>query len=198
MARRPPTCSSKATCWSRRRRSVRASPAISSASTTPRPPPTSARRSRTCRNPTTRASRPSRSAWPSRRPRRGRRRRRSSSAWRKPAAARSSARSCCRWRPPPARSASSRRSATRTSRKATRPSSTSLFAAPDGKTLARPGLRYELLKIESRYQWYRQNSSWEYEPVKTTTRVADGELDIAADKPSHLSFRRSPAAIAST
>ena len=31
-----------------------------------------------------------------------------------------------------------------------------LFASPDGKTLARNGLRYELLKIESRYQWYRR------------------------------------------
>ena len=64
-----------------------------------------------------------------------------------------------------------------------------LFASPDGKTLARPGLRYELLKIESRYQWYRRDSMWQYEPVKTTTRVADGELNIAADKPSHLSFQ---------
>src|SRR5205807_1789755 len=49
-------------------------------------------------------------------------------------------------------------------------------------------LRYELLKIESRYQWYRQNASWDYEPVKTTKRVADGEVTIAADKPAHLSF----------
>src|SRR5712672_433241 len=34
-----------------------------------------------------------------------------------------------------------------------------VFVAPDGKQLARDRLRYELLKIESRYQWYRQNSS---------------------------------------
>ncbi len=77
--------------------------------------------------------RPSRSAWPSRRPRRGRRRRRSSSAWRKPAAARSSARSCCRWCRPRRRSASSRPSATRTSRKATRPSSTCCSLRPTAR-----------------------------------------------------------------
>ena len=59
-----------------------------------------------------------------------------------------------------------------------------VFVAPDGKPLARDGLRYELLKLESRYQWYRQSSSWEYEPVKSTKRVADGDLTIAADKPS--------------
>src|SRR6185437_9348697 len=48
-----------------------------------------------------------------------------------------------------------------------------VFVAPDGQRLARDGLRYELLKIESHYQWYRQNSAWEYEPVKSTARVAD-------------------------
>ncbi|PYF05567.1 hypothetical protein BJ122_101311 [Rhodopseudomonas faecalis] len=67
-----------------------------------------------------------------------------------------------------------------------------VFVAPDGGQLARSGLRYELLKIESRYQWYRQNSTWDYEPVKTTRRVADGDLAIAADKPTRLSFTPQP------
>ena len=67
-----------------------------------------------------------------------------------------------------------------------------VFASPDGKPLARDGLRYELLKVESRYQWYRQNSSWDYEPVKTTTRVADGDLTISADKPSRVTLSPQP------
>ena len=67
-----------------------------------------------------------------------------------------------------------------------------VFAAPDGKQLPREGLRYELLKLESRYQWYRQNSYWEYEPVKSTKRVADGDVTTAADKPSRLSFTPQP------
>jgi alpha-2-macroglobulin len=67
-----------------------------------------------------------------------------------------------------------------------------VFVSPDGKTLSRDGLRYELLKLESRYQWYRQDSSWNFEPVKTTKRVADGDFAIAADKPSHLSFSPQP------
>ena len=45
----------------------------------------------------------------------------------------------------------------------------------DGKKIAKPGLRYELLKIETRYQWYRQHSYWNYEPVKSTRRIADGK-----------------------
>jgi uncharacterized protein YfaS (alpha-2-macroglobulin family) len=67
-----------------------------------------------------------------------------------------------------------------------------VFVAPDGKPLARDGLRYELLKIESRYQWYRQNSSWDYEPVKSTTRVADGDVTVAADKPSRITLSPQP------
>jgi alpha-2-macroglobulin len=62
-----------------------------------------------------------------------------------------------------------------------------VMVAPDGKTLAKSGLRYDLLKIESSYQWYRQNGQWEYEPVKRTERVASGTVDVAADKPGRVS-----------
>ncbi|WP_426433853.1 alpha-2-macroglobulin family protein [Bradyrhizobium genosp. P] len=67
-----------------------------------------------------------------------------------------------------------------------------VFVAPDGKQLPRDGLRYELLKLESRYQWYRQNSSWDYEPVKSTKRVADGDVTLAADKAMRLTFQPQP------
>src|SRR3954467_7654903 len=67
-----------------------------------------------------------------------------------------------------------------------------VFVGPDGKQLPRDGLRYELLKLESRYQWYRQNSSWEYEPVKSTKRVADGDLTLVADKAARVSLAPQP------
>ena len=41
---------------------------------------------------------------------------------------------------------------------------------------------------ETSYQWYRQNGQWQYEPIKRTERVADGTIDIAADKPARLSL----------
>src|ERR1700688_2499794 len=63
-----------------------------------------------------------------------------------------------------------------------------VMAAPDGKTLAQSGLRYELLKVETSYQWYRQSGQWEYEPVKRTERVAHGTVDVAADKPARISL----------
>ena len=67
-----------------------------------------------------------------------------------------------------------------------------VFVGPDGKQLPRDGLRYELLKMESRYQWYRQNSSWEYEPVKSTKRVADGDLTLTSDRAARVSVAPEP------
>ncbi|HEY2185188.1 MAG TPA: alpha-2-macroglobulin, partial [Xanthobacteraceae bacterium] len=62
-----------------------------------------------------------------------------------------------------------------------------VVASPDGAPPAKSTLRYELLKVETRYQWYRRDSSWEFEPVKTTKRVADGHIDVAAGKPGRIS-----------
>ncbi|TAK50217.1 MAG: alpha-2-macroglobulin family protein [Xanthobacteraceae bacterium] len=66
------------------------------------------------------------------------------------------------------------------------------FVAADGKATARSGLRYELLKLEQRYQWYRQGTAWDYEAVKSTRRIADGELNAAADRPARLSLMPPP------
>jgi uncharacterized protein YfaS (alpha-2-macroglobulin family) len=63
-----------------------------------------------------------------------------------------------------------------------------VLAAPDGGTLAARGLRYELLKVEQRYQWYRRDGRWDYEPIKLTRRIADGRLDVAADKPGRIAL----------
>ncbi len=62
------------------------------------------------------------------------------------------------------------------------------FVLPDGKTIEHKGLKYELLKVETSYQWYRQNGQWQFEPVKRTSRIANGALDAAADKPARLSL----------
>jgi uncharacterized protein YfaS (alpha-2-macroglobulin family) len=61
------------------------------------------------------------------------------------------------------------------------------LVAPDGKMLAGQGLRYELLKVESRYQWYRRDGRWGYEPIKRTRRIADGRIDATPDKPARIS-----------
>ncbi len=63
-----------------------------------------------------------------------------------------------------------------------------VVAAPDGKPLARTGLHYELVKLETKYQWYRRDNLWSFEPVKLTKRVADGSLDVAADRPARIAL----------
>jgi uncharacterized protein YfaS (alpha-2-macroglobulin family) len=63
-----------------------------------------------------------------------------------------------------------------------------ITVAPDGGTLAQRGLHYELLRIDTHYQFYKRDGSWNYEPVKTTKRVADGTVDTTLDKPAHISL----------
>jgi uncharacterized protein YfaS (alpha-2-macroglobulin family) len=61
-----------------------------------------------------------------------------------------------------------------------------VLAAPDGRTRAGSNLRYELLKVEQRYQWYRRDGHWGYEPIKQTRRIADGRVNVAADQPGRI------------
>ena len=63
-----------------------------------------------------------------------------------------------------------------------------VMVSPDGKTVEAKGLTYQLLRVETSYQWYRENGQWNYEPVKRTQAVANGTVDAAADKPAHLSL----------
>jgi len=62
-----------------------------------------------------------------------------------------------------------------------------VVVTPDGRTVARSGLHYELLQIETRYQWYRREGSWNYEPIRQVRRVADGTVDVAAGAPARIS-----------
>ncbi len=60
--------------------------------------------------------------------------------------------------------------------------------APDGTAIAQKGLHYQLLRIETHYQFYKREGTWNFEPVKTTKRVADGTVDATPDKPARISM----------
>ncbi|MET0157533.1 MAG: alpha-2-macroglobulin, partial [Methyloceanibacter sp.] len=62
-----------------------------------------------------------------------------------------------------------------------------VMVAPDGKQMAATGLKWQLLNVESKYQWYRSNGYWAYEPIKVTRRVADGTIDLSASEPGKIS-----------
>lgn len=57
----------------------------------------------------------------------------------------------------------------------------------DGARTAVAGARWQLFRISRSYQWYRVHGSWSFEPVDFASRVADGRIDIAADRPAELS-----------
>jgi len=63
-----------------------------------------------------------------------------------------------------------------------------VVVGPDGAALTRNGLRYELLRVETRYQWYRRDNTWDFEPVKSTRRVADGQVNTAAGTPGRIAL----------
>ncbi|MTH96443.1 alpha-2-macroglobulin [Roseibium sp. RKSG952] len=50
------------------------------------------------------------------------------------------------------------------------------------------GLSWSLQKLDRRYQWYRLDGSWRYEPITINRRVANGTLDVSADQPAKLSL----------
>jgi uncharacterized protein YfaS (alpha-2-macroglobulin family) len=49
------------------------------------------------------------------------------------------------------------------------------------------GLKWQLLNVETKYQWYRSGGYWSYEPIKVTRRVADGTIDVAPGQPGKIS-----------
>ncbi|GJD49818.1 Alpha-2-macroglobulin [Methylobacterium crusticola] len=59
-------------------------------------------------------------------------------------------------------------------------------AAPDGARLARDGVSWSLLRVERRYQWYRADGRWSFEPVRTTRKVADGRVALGTGAPARI------------
>ncbi|KZE36713.1 alpha-2-macroglobulin family protein [Chelatococcus daeguensis] len=59
-------------------------------------------------------------------------------------------------------------------------------ATGEGKRLAMP-LRWSLYRIDQHYQWFNQGGGWSYEPIKTTRRIADGEIEPGTDAPARIS-----------
>ncbi|MCC6983675.1 MAG: alpha-2-macroglobulin family protein, partial [Bauldia sp.] len=58
---------------------------------------------------------------------------------------------------------------------------------PDGERIALDGVNWTLSRVETNYQWYRANGFWQWEPITTTRRIADGTVDIAAGAPAVVS-----------
>lgn len=51
----------------------------------------------------------------------------------------------------------------------------------DGRKQPIQGLPWKLIKVERDYQWYRDGSSWRFEPVTRTSQIANGTVNVTAD-----------------
>ncbi|QRM53830.1 alpha-2-macroglobulin family protein [Sinorhizobium sp. BG8] len=51
----------------------------------------------------------------------------------------------------------------------------------EGRKIQMAGLPWRLLSVERNYQWYRDGSSWRYEPVLSTQKLASGSVDLTGD-----------------
>ncbi|BCJ90244.1 alpha-2-macroglobulin [Terrihabitans soli] len=61
--------------------------------------------------------------------------------------------------------------------------------AADNAFAAAKGLRWELSRLNTRYQWYSEGSDWNYETITTATRTADGVVDADAKSPARISSK---------
>jgi uncharacterized protein YfaS (alpha-2-macroglobulin family) len=64
-----------------------------------------------------------------------------------------------------------------------------LLIDAQGKPIAAKGLKWELLRLDQRWQWYSRDGSWNYEPITSTRRVAGGTVDSTATEPAKISAR---------
>jgi hypothetical protein len=61
-----------------------------------------------------------------------------------------------------------------------------IMATGDGRRLARGGLKWTLSKVTRNYQWFFSDGRWAYEAVKTTRRVADGDIAVTTSAPARI------------
>ncbi|MGU3398813.1 alpha-2-macroglobulin family protein [Brucellaceae bacterium D45D] len=53
-----------------------------------------------------------------------------------------------------------------------------IAADANGERTTLEGAAWSLVKVERRYQWYRNGNSWNYEPITATKAVANGKIDL--------------------
>lgn len=61
-----------------------------------------------------------------------------------------------------------------------------IMANGDGRRLGRQGVKWTLSKVTRNYQWFYQDGRWNYEGVKSTRRVSDGEIAVAENAPARI------------
>jgi uncharacterized protein YfaS (alpha-2-macroglobulin family) len=61
-----------------------------------------------------------------------------------------------------------------------------IAVGPDGERAPMQNVRWSLYQLRTDFQWYRSDGRWDYERIETQSRVANGTVDIAADRPARV------------
>ena len=61
-----------------------------------------------------------------------------------------------------------------------------IVLGPDGRAVDAKGLKWELIRLDQRWQWYSRDGSWNYEPITHSRRIATGTADAAAGAPAKI------------
>jgi alpha-2-macroglobulin len=56
-----------------------------------------------------------------------------------------------------------------------------IAVGPDGLRTTRRHVHWSLYRLSNDYQWYKQDGRWNFERVKSSRRVADGQVDLTPD-----------------
>ncbi len=60
---------------------------------------------------------------------------------------------------------------------------------PEDARAARTALKWELSRLERRYQWFQEDGNWRYETITGTTRVADGEVEATPEAAARIAAK---------
>jgi hypothetical protein len=61
-----------------------------------------------------------------------------------------------------------------------------IVVGPDGKAVDAKGLKWQLMHLDRRWQWYSRDGSWSFEPIVSTRRVAAGSVDAGPGTPGKI------------
>jgi alpha-2-macroglobulin len=64
-----------------------------------------------------------------------------------------------------------------------------ILVGADGKAVEAKDLKWELLRLDQRWQWYSRDGSWNFEAATSTRRIASGTADAAPGAPAKIEAR---------
>ncbi|HWB45361.1 MAG TPA: alpha-2-macroglobulin [Hyphomicrobiaceae bacterium] len=64
-----------------------------------------------------------------------------------------------------------------------------VLVGADGKAIEAKDLKWTLVRLDRRWQWYSRDGSWNFEPITTTRRIATGSVNALPDAPARIEAR---------